>query len=185
MKGLVAQWLEQERAALEAEPVHAYFTSIHIDDLLGGEPREGNLVALGVDALLLCHEMVSRSTHLLPRLAITLMSSSTLDTELPDLDRLESLRDGMVPPELYVFRRNLEYLTGGHEEYRAAYIDVDLARRHDVPPMEAHYTTYRDEISRRNGWDYSRTVWFNLGAHRSCTSMRTSSRRSSTNRRRV
>lgn len=162
MKADVEEWIESARAQLTRGSLPSYFCSIHLDDLLGDSYVESSAVRLGVETLVLCSRLVSRSDGLAPRLAVALPASPTLDTALPNLDEINQVRDTLQPPELYIFARNLEYLSGGHEEYRVGVSRGVSLEIHSAPRIEVSYTVFRDEVSRRNGWEFSRTLWFDI-----------------------
>ena len=141
-----------------------YFSSTHFDEIF--DPPEGGYFSLsfGVSVIAECWPLCLESRGGVPRVAFTLRSSSRIDVRAPSLDSIASEFDLFHPPELYIVKRNVEYLTGGQEEYRSSYLDRRLGETEDGGFIQASYSCYRDELSRLRGWDFSRTLWLDVSS---------------------
>lgn len=122
----VRRWVADACASLRGGSA-SYVEQIDLDDLLGSAYDVGTAVPTGLGVLAIAHAALAGADDIAPRLAVALADSPTLDTRLPVLDDVDTLHDPLDPldpldpPGLYLMRSQLEYLTGGTEEYRVAY----------------------------------------------------------------
>ncbi|MBO9556751.1 hypothetical protein [Cellulomonas sp.] len=159
MRSRVEAWVASVVRGDGNESGDVYVDSIHLDDLLGQRRVDERPMRLAAEVLLVCASLGAALGGRAPRVAVTLRSSPVLDVVVPPLDTVDEQVDALHPSELYLVEKNVRYLTGAHEEYRAGYVEPDVEHASE---LDLSYSCYRDEHSRAHGWEFARTLWLGL-----------------------
>jgi hypothetical protein len=151
-------WLARSRAQLsDTNPVH-----IHVDELcpqIRAHRRRWlpNIVRLYADAILLLGESVDQ---IQPILVIPLKELNKMTCNVPPFTRIESLL-ASEPPSIYLCRREAAKHVRLIEVYRR-YLAGFRPVRQQIEGVFFFYEVARVERSRRQGWEFTRTI---LGEH--------------------
>lgn len=152
------EWAINAVRTLEGDPTVAA-VSAHLDQLLGPAYLTASAVSQAHDCFLaILTQVAERASWLQVRLAIPLPNVDELNTEIPDLSRLQQLLDLDEPPNFYLVRRDIGERPSDQEEY-----SCPLEQEWITPPFGAvvsRYSCGRGAIARERRWAFTRTVWF-------------------------